>query len=433
MRVLLRYVLAFLIIVAVACALLYAAGLVPQAALKQHMLETMDQLNTEGVNPGVLYAGHPRSSLDNYSESRILLHSYCMDTKSSAAAILLNPGWEPENFNKETLFSEMRAAVASDASPNLTYTRYWMGFRAIVRPLMLLMNYMDMRQLIQWTFLLLLGAVTLQLYRKTNSFWIALGFVFAISQLNPVVISGCFQFSACFIIALIGMLVSLTGRFRTYSAQMLCFILGAATQYFDFYTAPILTFGLPMLALLLRNQHDPADDFRLRKTTRLVFTAFAAWGAAYLAMWLAKLALTTAFTNENAFIEAFARLRAWVFEPASGGAGASMIPLALFYCAINLVDLVPLILEGALLIGYGIRVIRKRPQKRVWREQLVYLLVALLPLLWIAAAAKPAYDHMYFQYRGLGVTLYAGILFLLGTAFPSGRYAAFTDGKRSEP
>jgi hypothetical protein len=86
------------------------------------------------------------------------------------------------------------------------------------------------------------------------------------------------------------------------------------------------------------------------------------------------------------------------------------------------------VLEGAMLIGYGIRILHIRPKRRVWREQLVYLLVALLPLLWIAAAAKPAYDHMYFQYRGLGVTLFAGILFLLGTAFPAGRYAALADG-----
>lgn len=418
MRVFIRYIAAFLIILVAACALLYAAGLVPQTALKQHMLETMDQLALEGVNPGVLYAGHPRSSLDNYSESRILMHSYYMDTASSPAAILENPGWEPADFDKDTLFSDMRAAVQADASSNLTYTRYWMGFRAVVRPLMLIMNYMDMRQLIQWTFLLLFGAVTLQLYRRTKSFWISLGFVFAISQLNPVVISGCFQFSTCFLLALIGMLVSLTSRFRTYSAQMLFFVLGAATQYFDFYTAPILTFGLPMLALLLRNQYDPAGDFRLKKTARLVLTAFAAWLIAYLAMWLAKLAITAAVTNENAFAEAFDRVRAWLFEPSAGGEGAGLIPLALFYCAINLVDLVPLVLEGALLIGYAVYIVRKRPEKRVWREQLVYLLVALLPLIWIAATAKPSYDHMYFQYRGLGVTLYAGIVFLLGTAFP---------------
>ena len=419
MRGILRYCITFFILLVIACVLLFAAGLVPQSALKQHMLETMSQLEIEGVNPGVLYDGHPRSSLDNYSESRILLHSYYMDTRSDASVIWSNPGWEPVNFEKDTLFSEMRSAVSSDASPNLIYSRYWMGFRAIVRPLLLLMNYMDLRQLIQWTFLLLMGAVTLQLYRRTNSLWIALGFVFTLSQLNPVVVSGCIQFSTCFLLAMVGMLIVLSSRFRLGSAQMLCFVLGAATQYFDFYTAPILTFGLPMLAVLLRNQYSPESDFRLRSTSRLVLTSFVAWMAAYLAMWLAKLALTAVFTSENAFIEAFARLSAWVFEPAAGGTVESMIPLALFYCAINLVDLVPLALEGVLLIGYGIRILRIRPQRRVWREQLVYLLVALLPLLWIAAAAKPAYDHMYFQYRGLGVTLFAGILFLLGTAFPA--------------
>lgn len=432
MRVFTRYLAAFLAILVVACALLYLAGLVPQSALKQHMLETMDQLVIEGVNPGVLYEGHPRSSLDNYSESRILMHSYYMDTAASPAAILENPGWEPENFDKETVFSEMRAAVASDTSANLDYSRYWMGFRAVIRPLMLLMNYMDMRQLIQWVLILLFAAVTLQLYRRTNSIWIALGFAFTMSQLNPVAITACFQFSTCFTIALIGMLLALTLRFKKCSGQMLFFVLGAATQYFDFYTAPILTFGLPMLALLLRKQYEPEADFRLRKTTRLVFTAFAAWLIAYVAMWIAKLALTAAFTGGGAFTEAFERLGAWMLEPAASGEGASLIPLALFYCAINLVDLVPLILEGALLIGFAIRVLVKRPGKRVWREQLVYLFVAMLPLLWIAAAAKPSYDHMYFQYRGLGVTLFAGILFLLGTAFPKrgSQIECIGDGKK---
>ena len=56
------------------------------------MIETMDQLSIEDVKSGVMYAGHPRSSLDNNSESRILVYSYFMDTASSSAAILLNPG-----------------------------------------------------------------------------------------------------------------------------------------------------------------------------------------------------------------------------------------------------------------------------------------------------------------------------------------------------
>lgn len=418
MRIVTRYLAAFLIIVVVACALLFIAGLVPQTALKQHMLESMDQLVIEGVNPGVLFAGHPRSTLDNYSESRILVHSYYMDTTSSPAAILTNPGWAPADFKIESLFSNIRAAISSDTSANLTYMRYWMGFRAIVRPLMLLMNYMDMRQLILWSFIMLFGAVTLQLYRKTNSIWVSMGFVFAISQLNPIVIVSCFQYSTCFFLAMIGMLIALTNRFQSDSAQMLFFVLGAATQYFDFYTAPILTFGLPMLALLLRIQHDPIGEFRPERTIRLVLTAFVCWLVAYIAMWLAKLVLTTALTNENAFTEAFDRIKTWVFEPSLNDEVADLIPLALFYCAINLVDLVPLALEGVLLLGYVVYIIRKHPGRRIWRERFVYLLVALLPVLWIIVTAKPSYSHMYFQYRGLGVTLFAVIVFLLETAFP---------------
>ena len=418
MRLFLRYVLAMVLIIALAAAMLYAAGLVPQSALKQHMQESMDQLTLEGVNPGVLYAGHPRSTLDNYSEARILLHSYYMDTAASPEAALTNPGWEPSASTKETTLPQMKAAVESDASANLHYSRYWMGFRAVVRPLMLLMNLMDMRQLIQWAFLLLLGAASLLLYRKTSSFWIALGFVFVISQLNPVVIAGSFQFSACFFLAFAGMILALLPRRKSGSAAMLFFVLGAATQYFDFYTAPILTFGLPMLALLLRFQHTEHIDFRFRSTLRVVLACFAAWMIAYVAMWLAKLTLTSLLTGEPAFAEAFDKVRAWVIDPSPEGNGLRMIWLALFNCTINLADPAPLALEGILLLLFFLRVIRIRPEWRIWSEQAIYLFVALLPVLWIAAAAKPAYHHMYFQYRGLGVTMLGGFLFLFGVAFP---------------
>ena len=102
----------------------------------------------------------------------------------------------------------------------------------------------------------------------------------------------------------------------------------------------------------------------------------------------------------------------------TSGTGVGMIPLALFYFTINLVDLVPLTLEGALLIVY---MIRKRREKRVLREQIVYFLVFMLTLLWIAIAARPAHNHMYFQCRDRGVTLFAGIIFWRGTAFPVSR------------
>ncbi|MPN03222.1 hypothetical protein SDC9_150448 [bioreactor metagenome] len=291
-----------------------------------------------------------------------------------------------------------------------------MGFRAVVRPLMAVMNYMDMRQLIQWTFFLLVGAVTLQLYRKTHSFWIAMGFMFSISQLNPIAISACFQFSICFIIALIGMLLTLSLRFQRITEPMLFFILGTATQYFDFYTTPVLTFGLPILALLLRRQFEGQADFRFRVSLKRVLLCLAAWASAYTLMWLAKLSLTALLSGPLAFSDAFDRLSSWMAYTPGQESALSSIGNALFFTGLNLFDLVPAVLEGALIIAYLFTIARKKPPKEIWRENVIYLFVAFLPILWIIASAKPSYHHMYFQYRGLGVAMFGGILFLLNTA-----------------
>ncbi len=416
MKKALKYPLLFLAIVLFSCLLLLLSGMVPQSALKTHMAQSLDQLALEGTSYGVLFSGHPRSTLDNYSEFRILTHSYYMDAAKSPNSIFNNPGWEPDDFDVKTLFGDAHAAILADAPSNLTYTRYWMGFRAVVRPFMAVMNYMDMRQLIQWSFVLLVGAVTLQLFKKTSSFWIAMGFVFTISQLNPVAITACFQFSTCFTIALIGMLLTLSLRFRRLTEPMLFFLLGAATQYFDFYTTPLLTFGLPMLALLLRRQFEDGADFRLRASLKCMLVCFAAWASAYALMWLAKLTLTALFADPAAFSDAFGRLTSWVTYTPGQESALGTIGQALFYTGLNLFDMVPALIEAALIIVYLVAVIRIKPEKRIWRENAIYLLVAVLPVLWIIATAKPSYHHMYFQYRGLGITMFGGILFLLNTS-----------------
>ena len=419
MRTITRYALTLLLLVLAACLLLYLAGLVPQQAVQGNLSASMDQLVSEGFRHGVLYQGHPRSTLDNYSEAQILLRSYYMDTRADPLSILTNPSWDVDGSGM-TDFEQMaqyREAVDGSAPANSTYARYWMGFRAVVRPLLALQNYMDTRQLILWAFLLLLCACALLLYRRTGSLWLPLLFVFAVSQLNPAAITASVQFSTCFFLAFTGMLLLLALPQKRLDAPLLFLILGAATQYFDFYTAPLLVFGLPALALLLRLQYAPGADFSLKTTRPLMLRFFAAWVCAYVLMWLAKLALTSLLTPVDAFASAFERVRMWIVEPLQTG-GGSDIPRALFYCAINLVDVLPLVAEGVFVLVCAVCAVRRRTPRAVLVQNLVYLIIGLLPLVWIATTAKPSLDHAYFQYRGLGVTLCAGLIYLLNISFP---------------
>lgn len=406
-----KYLALTLAVALVACAAQYLAGLVPQQRVRAHLIESMPQLIDEGIAPGVLYNGHPRSKMDNLSENYILTYSYYMDTRREPDAVLTNPGRQIQDPYEE-LFLQTEELLDKELPPDTNYTRYWMGFRMYVRPMLAIMNYMDARQCIQWGFFLLLGAVTIALYRRTKSALIALAFPAAISQLNPLVVASCFQYSACFYIAFIGMLLVPAVRGKRFTQGMLFFVLGMATQIFDFYTAPLLACGLPLLMLLLLPETEAKDN---GARWRLLLICVGTWLIGYVGAWFVKMLLTTLFTPQNALSEGLGRLLFWM-QPAAETGETGLAMKAIFWCTINIVDLVPLVLEIALLLLWLVAVLVKRPGRRVWLRSLPFLAAALLPYLWFAAAAKPAYEQFYFQYRSLGVFLFGGLIFLLRTA-----------------
>lgn len=414
-----KYALLLLICTLVGLALLYLAGLCPQEAVQKNLDASWPQLVSEGFGPGVLYAGHPRSTLENYTEGRILIYSYYMDTAKDPLSILTNPGWYPtdETYNEETLLADYQAVTAGGTPANTNYERYCMGFRAIVRPMLALMNYMDCRQVIMWAFFLLLGGSALSLFRRTGSFALALGYVFVISQMNPIVISACYHYAFCFFIAMAGIWLTTALPENKLSAGTLFFLLGAATQYFDFYTAPVVTYGLPMLAILTVRQAEDGEGFTLKSSLALAGKCLLAWAAAYLGMWIAKLLLVTVFSDLNGFASAFEKFSYWMSGANASGETQNYLFLALKNCFISITDYVPFAFELAFLIAFTVRVIRKKIPIQQLTRCGAYLAVALLPVLWIAASAKPAYLHMWFQYRSLAVFLAGALCFLYASAW----------------
>ncbi len=419
-----KYAALALAVALAACLLQYLAGLVPQEAVRAHLLQSMPQLKQEGLAPGVLYDGHPRSKLDNLSENYILTYSYYMDTRKDPASVLSNPGRQIQDPYDE-LFLQTEQLAAEELPADTNYVRYCMGFRMYVRPLLSVMHYMDARQCIQWGFVLLFCAVIVALYRQTRSALVAIAFAAAVSQLNPIVVASCFQYSACFYIAFIGMLLvpCVSGApGARFTRPMLFFVIGMATQIFDFFTAPALTCGLPLVMLLLL-----PDTAALSGKARwkLIGICALTWLLGYVGAWFGKMLLTTLFTPYNALYDGLSRLLFWM-KPDTGTGESGLIWKAMYWCTINIVDLVPLVCEAALIVLYAVTIIIRRPGRRVFVDNLPFLAVAALPYIWFAAAARPSYEQFYFQYRCLGVFLFSGLIFLLKTA---GWDALFPEGK----
>lgn len=407
-RPLARYLVLLLALLLAGSVLLLAAGLLPQSRIETNLLESMYQLEAEDQYPHILDEQSWACMIDMYSENYIMNLSYYMNTKENPASIFTNP-------QKCGIAGTLHEAIEQHQEADANYARYWGGFRAAGRLLLTFFTYMQVRRLLGVVFFLLAGGTALYLYARTRSAAPALSFLIALSLLNLSVVTSTLQFSCCFLIAMAGVLL-LPGREREYlTYPMYFFILGAATQYFDFYTTPILTFGFPMLALLCIRQH---NDIRFtgKRMFRLTGRCFAGWLSAYILMWVGKLSLTTIFTDLDALSDGFGAAENRIFE-STGGVDGSLfyrIGIAFWRVFLRVFDR-PVFLAAAVLGAFAVWLflfLRRKKTKRDIRASLAYLFVAVLPLVWFAVAAGPSIKHSWFQYRGIGVFLFGVLLFI---------------------
>lgn len=408
----LRYVLLFAFLVAAGWLLLFLSGLLPQAQVDKHLRESVELLAKEGNHP-VILAQEESNRLDNFTDALILIHSSYLNTMTDPTATLANPGYfmpvEQTGNTSQAVDGDPvgSLAVVADENPesNFNYVRYWMGFRVYVRALLTVVNYGQIRRFIMWGFFLLSTTAALVLYQKTKRIAIPLVFTVSTLFLNPVIVASSLQFSICFFLAFIGMIWVCLSRNKIFTYPMIFVVLGAETQYFDFYTAPLLTCGLPAVAMLLVIQYS-GRPYSTKQMWRLTAKCCAAWVSAYIMMWLAKLALTTAFTPINAFADGFASFgkRMGVIKVAELSSAYDPIA-ALLRCLKEVFNPYAICICAICLVVWGIQMARKKDRAARIRGALPYLAIAGLSIIWICVAAQPSYIHFWFQYRTLGLLL----------------------------
>ena len=129
------------------------------------------------------------------------------------------------------------------------YSYYWHGYVSILRPLLLLFDYSELRILngiCQGILVLLLAFIIGK--EKGPGHVLMLGTSWLL--LNPSALSLSLQYTWVFYIAFGGTLVLL--RKRAYFSSGLCYVyffiaMGMLTSYFDLLTYPLLTWGIPLL------------------------------------------------------------------------------------------------------------------------------------------------------------------------------------------
>jgi hypothetical protein len=138
-------------------------------------------------------------------------------------------------------------------------------------------------------------------------------------------------------------------------------------------------------------------------------------------MWMAKLLLTTLFTEENAFISAFASVSRRLGITQISGLEDSYNPIAAIVAVLRTLFQSPAMLVFIallLLLFVVVCVVSLKPDwsislKTRWNRSYVYLCLALIPGIWYVVTCSPTVLHAFFQYRGLAVSIFSGLIFVI--------------------
>lgn len=377
--------------------LLFLVSFIPSDMLHENAVRSAAELERGG---SLLGDDRMAYIMDYNTDAIIMMESY---TLSGGEGVFSNPMRYMGECTQVASFQELLTGEAA----NVSYVRYWMGYRILFRPLLALFSYDGICWLLSMIFFASAFAsliVTASAERRS-----ALCFAAALCLINPAVTAHSPQFSCCYLLCFAFILWMRTfGKSFTKYGLIFC-AFGAITQYFDFYTSPLVTLGFPLLLLL---------ELDAGKEKPLTFAASCsgAWLYGYAAMWLSKLALTTLFTGVNAFENGLLSLAGRIgLKKVAGLDGSYSVLSALkavwtvaFPGALALVSLVLFLLAVAAASAVYLRFSGAKARRLAGAE----LFVSALPLVWYAVAAQPSTIHAWFQYRNLSVVFFGLFLYV---------------------
>ena len=407
-KTLFSHALAFLLSVVLAVAFLLLGACLPQAPIDANAYASAESMIQEPTYPTM--ADHSFASMLDYITDALILEESKATTIQDWKTIFTNPLYE---YGKETA-AENLYEYSLDPSPEPTgyYVQYWMGFRPIVR---FLLEFLDYYQILRYTAVAFFALWAAALCSVASRAGTKTAFLFALSIIlvRPHVISVSLQFSCCFFIAFAAML-AVPWLHQNKKWESLFFLeLGILTQYFDFYTTPVLTFALPMTYLIILRLRDGRSA-----GFRQILKSIVSWIAGYGLMWLAKLVLTTLFTDVNAIGRGFSSFSGRMGIEKTSGMEALYNPIAALrgvFVSLYSDREGKLILFAAVALTFLVllvRLLRDRHQPRELLRNWEFLFLASLPVIWFAAAAQPTANHHWFQYRGIAASFWAGFVYL---------------------
>lgn len=410
-------VVAFVVCCVVFSLALSLSALVPREGMQGNVEESLATLQAEGVYPSAC-GGDARWRSDNYTTALMLNTAISTASGDVRGTFLGNRAGD----SGEDQIADLTSGLYGTSQVTASYARYWHGWLLVIRPLLLVLNLMQIRQVLFFVVTALLVALCCLLYRTSRSMVTAMAPAVSFAAIAYPVVCFSPSFAFSFIIALIsscmvcldalrgGSLFSSNDR-RLSRLPIFFYVVGGVTVYFDFLDNPIVSLGFPLAIYVFVHR----DSLSLRKAAMTVLSACVFWCAGYVTLWVAKWAITSVAFNQNVFADAIGQAEFRTSSEGVGGADFTRLGVV----ALNFNLMFPAWLTKALAALLGVCCVSLaflfragKVRKPPCAALAALVVLSLIPYLWYFGMSNHSYIHSWFTWRNQSVTLLCLILAL---------------------
>ena len=383
----LKYISCFLGLIFVFVSLMTLVYAIPNSMLIERQENAMSIMKDEGDYPKCFF-GTSAAQLDNYTD-KLMLDKAIIDDET------MNP---------------LEAAMDIDG-----YASYWHGYQIFLRPLLTFFTYYQIRYLYMFIFFILL-CITFSVMHKKAGLPIALAFLAAMISLYIIVVSVSMQFISVFIIMFISCLYLLNRSEKSdiFHITLTFMIIGMTTSFFDLLTAPLLTWGIPLLLCLFLKMQDSEKESWF-EYVKIAFWNSVSWVSGYGLCWLSKWVISSVVLKENIIKEA---LDSILFRTMGNEEYSINRPETLkanfeylFKSQGNRIFVLwiaTIVILIVLLLFF-----HKAEIKRMLGHAWLFLPISLFPYVWYFVLSNHSGIHGWFTYRIQAITIFGVFLFFM--------------------
>ena len=396
-----KYIIVFFSLLFLFIILIIGVDLIPKKYIEKNVEESSKILKIEGTYTAPKYS--KKFILDNYTEAIMISIANSIDTSEPIKSSILmrryyNPGYGQELVDYDGEDNPVEYLSQSIEKTNKTYaeySRYWQGYLVYLRPLLVFLNYGQIRGILTAVIIMMSFSLIAVTYLKKDIFYAsAITIILLISQFWYIGLS--MDYSASFIIMLASSIYILLKGDKIKDVYIFFFVTGMVTAFFDFFTFPLITLGIPLI--FYQMTHD--DKSSLKDTIKIIIN----WGLGYGLLWGSKWIISDTICNAGTIRSALEKIFFWTAEK-HDYSYMDVVIKNISYCRISLIVTIELAIMTSILNIKRIKEMKKM--------LIIYIVIAVLPFAWMFAIKNHSFSHARFTFRILFISMFAALCIII--------------------